>query len=93
MTEPTGIDSALQRLAHAIDSLEAAAHRNVESDKSMLSLQEDMQKMDEDRSRLAQDLDRTAAQRERLQEVNKEVSRRLVSAMESIRGVLDSHGG
>ena len=42
-----------------------------------------------DRSRLAQELDQAEFRANRLEEVNREVSRRLVTAMETIRAVLD----
>ena len=48
-----------------------------------------MQRLNADRSRLAQELDTSEARAERLEEANKEVSRRLVTAMETIRAVLD----
>ena len=44
------------------------------------------------RSRLAQSLDAADARSARLEEANREVSRRLVAAMESIREVLARHG-
>ena len=43
----------------------------------------------EDRSRLAQELDQSENRSNRLEEANREVSRRLVTAMETIRAVLD----
>ena len=49
----------------------------------------EVQRMNADRSRLAQELDNSEARAERLEEANKEVSRRLVTAMETIRAVLD----
>jgi len=42
-----------------------------------------------DRARLAHELDSSEARAERLEDANKEVSRRLVTAMETIRAVLD----
>jgi hypothetical protein len=45
--------------------------------------------MGADRSRLAEALDASAARAQRLEATNKEVSRRLVDAMEAIRTVLD----
>ncbi|AAL51493.1 hypothetical cytosolic protein [Brucella melitensis bv. 1 str. 16M] len=48
-----------------------------------------MQRMNADRSRLAQELDQSEARAERLEAANREVSRRLVTAMETIRAVLD----
>jgi Domain of unknown function (DUF4164) len=47
-----------------------------------------VQRMNVDRARLAQELDSAEAKSERLADVNREVSRRLVSAMETIRSVL-----
>ena len=41
------------------------------------------------RTKLASELDNSEARAERLEEANKEVSRRLVTAMETIRAVLD----
>ncbi|MEP3629477.1 MAG: DUF4164 family protein, partial [Hyphomicrobiales bacterium] len=40
--------------------------------------------------RLAQSLDRAEARSGRLEEANKEVSRRLVNAMETIRSIIES---
>ena len=45
--------------------------------------------MNADRAKLATELDNSEARAERLEEANKEVSRRLVTAMETIRAVLD----
>jgi hypothetical protein len=53
----------------------------------------ELQRLGEDRSKLALDLDQSAARSARLEEANREVSRRLVAAMESIRAVLERHGG
>jgi hypothetical protein len=52
-----------------------------------------MQRLGTDRSRLAQSLDAAEARSARLEEANREVSRRLVAAMESIREVLARNGG
>lgn len=49
----------------------------------------EVQRMNVDRARLAQELDTAEARAERLSEVNREVSRRLVAAMETIRAVID----
>ncbi|MNC79465.1 hypothetical protein D3C75_1319500 [compost metagenome] len=51
--------------------------------------EEEVQRMNADRSRLAQELDQSEARAERLEAANREVSRRLVTAMETIRAVLD----
>ncbi|ADZ69339.1 hypothetical protein SL003B_0910 [Polymorphum gilvum SL003B-26A1] len=67
--------------------------RRLDSDRSLNALHEDLQRLGEDRSQLAATLDRVEARAKGLEEANRDVSRRLVSAMESIRTVLDAHGG
>lgn len=90
--EPT-VDQALQRLDLALRALELAVTRRLEADRSIAGLEDEVNRLGDDRSRLADDLDRQTARANRLEDVNREVSRRLVSAMESIRSVLDQHGG
>ncbi len=51
-----------------------------------------MHRLGTDRSRLAQSLDAAEARSARLEEANREVSRRLVAAMETIREVLARQG-
>jgi len=87
------IDAALTRLSQALGHLEASVERRLDGDKSLNSLHDDLQRMGEDRSQLAASLDRTEARAKRLEDANRDVSRRLVSAMESIRAVLDAHEG
>jgi predicted nucleic acid-binding Zn-ribbon protein len=87
------IESALSRLVKALDSLEAATNRRVDASAKTSSLEAEVQKAGEDRSNLAQNLDRSEARSARLADVNKEVSKRLVAAMESIRSILDGHEG
>ncbi|OKL44062.1 hypothetical protein A3843_10810 [Pseudovibrio exalbescens] len=87
------LDKAFDRLTAAISKLEAAAGRRLSHDKSVETLEDDLQRLAEDRSQLAATLDEAEAKAERLEAVNREVSRRLVSAMETIRAVLVKHGG
>jgi predicted nucleic acid-binding Zn-ribbon protein len=87
------VELALQRLNKAVSSLEVSVERRIHSDRSLNVLQEDLQRLGEDRSQLANDLDKAEARANRLEGANKDVSRRLVSAMETIRSVLDTHGG
>jgi chromosome segregation ATPase len=79
MAEPLTLKQVLERLGKAISALEAAAERRIE----------EVQRLNADRSRLAQELDNSEARGERLANANHEVSRRLVTAMETIRAVLD----
>ncbi|WP_289036234.1 DUF4164 domain-containing protein [uncultured Roseibium sp.] len=91
--KPKDVSAALQRLTKAVGSLESSVERRMHVDRSLNGLQEDLQRLSEDRSRLANDLDKTEARANRLEGANKDVSRRLVSAMETIRSVLDTHEG
>lgn len=93
MAERRTIEAGLQRLDAAIGRLEAAVERQVGAGRSVGTLEEELQRQGEDRSRLAQTLDRAEARAARLEETNREVSRRLVGAMEAIRGVIERHGG
>lgn len=87
------IDVALKRLEKALGGLQVSVQRRLEADRSLTSLQDDLQRLGEDRSQIADTLDKSEARASRLEEANRDVSRRLVSAMESIRTVLDAHGG
>jgi chromosome segregation ATPase len=87
------IESALKRLERALGGLEVSIQRRIDADRSLNALQEDLQRLGEDRSHLAAGLDKAEARASRLEDANRDVSRRLVSAMESIRTVLDAHGG
>jgi septal ring factor EnvC (AmiA/AmiB activator) len=93
MSDMSPVDAALKRLGLAVSTLEAAVERRFQRDRSLASLEEELARAGEDRSRLAQDLDQEKTRSQRLEDTNREVSRRLVSAMESIRSVLDAHGG
>ena len=93
MAEAPTIEAALRQLDDAIGRLDAAVSRRIAAEGDLADLTEQFARMEEDRARLAQDLDEEAARAGRLEDANKEVSRRLVTAMESIRGVLDAHNG
>lgn len=91
--EKTSLADAVRRLDKAVGLLETAVQRRLDADRSLNALQDDLQRMGEDRSQLAASLDESEARASRLEEANRDVSRRLVSAMETIRSVLDAHGG
>lgn len=84
-----GLKEALARLERAVAALEGAAERRLEREGDYGEAEAEVQRMNADRSRLAQELDSSEARAERLADANKEVSRRLVTAMETIRAVLD----
>ena len=81
--------AALARLNKALESLDNAVEASLESDSMPASSGEEIQRMAEDRSKLARDLDSSEDRARRLEETNREVSRRLVAAMETVRNVLD----
>ncbi len=91
--EKTSLTDAVRRLDQAVGHLETSIQRRMDADRSLNALQDDLQRLGEDRSQLAATLDESEARASRLEEANKDVSRRLVSAMETIRSVLDAHGG
>lgn len=87
------VGASLDRLMQAIAKLETVVERRIETERSLGSLHDDLQRLSDDRSQLAETLDKAEGRAARLEEANREVSRRLVSAMEAIRSVLDTHGG
>lgn len=89
MTGDTTLKEVIARLGRAIEALENAAAARLEHEQEYAESDAEVQRLNSDRSRLAQELDNSEARAERLEEANKEVSRRLVTAMETIRAVLD----
>ena len=85
----TSTAGALLRLNKALDSLEQAVDVSIETRGKELNTDEQIQRMTEDRAKLARQLDEAEAKVVGLKDVNNEVSRRLVGAMEMVRGVLD----
>ena len=86
------VEESITRLSAALDLLEGAIERRLEGAREVSSLEGEMHRLGTDRSRLAQSLDMSEARAARLEDANKEVSRRLVAAMEAIREVLSRHG-
>ena len=89
MTGETTLKEVIARLSKAMEGLENAVATRVEQERDYSEAEAEVQRMNADRSRLAQELDNSEARAERLEDANKEVSRRLVTAMETIRAVLD----
>jgi hypothetical protein len=92
MAGTTTIEHALRRLDSAISLLEGAIDGRFEREQDARGVEAELQRLGTDRSRLAQSLDAAEARSARLEEANREVSRRLVAAMESIRTILARHG-
>lgn len=81
--------SALDDLSKALSRLENIVDGRLEKERDFADAEEEVQRLNSDRSRLAQELDQSEERAGRLEEANREVSRRLVTAMETIRAVLD----
>jgi hypothetical protein len=93
MAGTSTIERALHRLNSAVGLLEGSIDARFEREQQAESVEAELQRLGTDRSRLAQSLDAAEARSARLEEANREVSRRLVGAMESIRDFLARHGG
>ena len=89
MSAGKSVDSALASLSAALSTLESAIDARFEREKEQREIEGEVRRVHADRSRLAQELDQSQFRANRLEEVNREVSRRLVTAMETIRAVLD----
>lgn len=89
MSGETTLKEVIGRLGKALTSLEDAVDARLEHEQDFVDSDAELQRMNADRARLAQEIDKSEARAERLEEVNREVSRRLVTAMETIRAVLD----
>ena len=89
MTGEATLKEVIGRLGKAIDTLEQAVGLRLDHDQDYSEAEVEVQRMSADRAKLATELDSSEARAERLEEANKEVSRRLVTAMETIRAVLD----
>ena len=86
----TGVDQAAERLSLAIDRLEATIGRQIGVQADRASLETEIQVLGADRARLADLLDKSEAKATRLDTINRDVSHKLVEAMETIRSVLQA---
>lgn len=83
------VKTAIEELRNAVAGLENAVDGRFDKEKDKIEYESEVRRVNNDRSRLAQELDQAEFRANRLEEVNREVSRRLVTAMETIRAVLD----
>lgn len=86
----SAMDAAIRRLDAAIDTLEAAVNRCVDHGRRREALESQLQAFGSDRSRLASELDRMRARSTDLEVANREVSRRLEHAADTIRAALSA---
>src|SRR5262245_25297839 len=86
----TAIDTATKRLTQALDALDAAVQRRLEADQSGAQLADQVHTLGVDRARLAAELDTQTARSRQLETANREIARRLDSAIENIRSVIET---
>jgi hypothetical protein len=91
MTDAGAIEAATRRLMQALEGLEAAAERRREADRADLGVADQLHALGTDRSRLAAELDAATARARALESTNQEVARRLDSAIETIRSVIEAN--
>jgi hypothetical protein len=90
MTDQTAIDTATKRLTLALDALDAAVERRLEADRGEARLADQVHALGADRARLAAELDAQTARARQLENANREIARRLDSAIDNIRSVLET---
>ena len=81
-------DMAEQRLRSAGEALGAAVEARLAREAVLVDAEAEIQRMTADRGRLARELDTALARGQRLERANREVSKRLVDAVERVRLVL-----
>ncbi len=91
MTDQSAVDSAVKRLALALDALDAAVERRTQADQSEEALAAQVQALGTDRTRLAAALDGETARSRKLEKTNREIAERLDTAIATIQSVLDPH--
>jgi chromosome segregation ATPase len=87
-TAEARLDEALERLAEALDALDAACARRAALDAQRGDLVEELAVMQDDRARLAAELDAASARAQALEAAQIQVGRRLARAGETIRAVI-----
>ena len=89
MSEQSEIDTAVKRLALALDALDAAVERRQDADRNEEGLASQLQTLGLDRTRLASALDGETARSRQLEAANREIAQRLDTAIASIQSVLN----
>ena len=89
MTEQSAIEAATRRLSLALEALDTAVDGRIELDRSRANLTEQVHALYADRSKLAAELDSQTARARRLEAANHDIARRLDTAMQNVRSVLE----
>jgi len=91
MAENNVVEAATRRLAAALDGLEAALERRQDADRAEEALAAQVAALASDRSRLAFELDIQTARAQKLDAAGREISRRLDSAVDAVRAVVNAN--
>lgn len=83
------LEQAFERAEKALNVLESSVNSRLENIALINEVEEEVQRLNADRARLAQELDGSESRSERLELANKEVSRRLIVTMETLRAMPD----
>ena len=90
MTDQAAIEAATRRLTQAMDALDAAVERRLEADRGEARLADQVHTLGADRARLASELDTQTARSRQLESANRDIARRLDTAIDNIRSVLQA---
>lgn len=85
---PSATEEAARRLEAALSTLEQAVEERLSQSRGADGLAEEVQMLTADRARLAEALDQMQAYAGKLETINRDVSRRLDDAIDTIRSVL-----
>jgi hypothetical protein len=85
---PSPTEQAVKRLELALQTLENVVEERLSLSAGADALAEEVQMLSSDRARLAETLDQAQARAAKLETINRDVSRRLDSAIDTIRAVL-----
>jgi len=89
MSESNPLIEAFAELNSSVKKLDKTIEHRLGRDSSLIDVESEVQRMGADRTRLAESLDNVQQRAQQLEHANKEVSRRLVDAMEKIRTVIE----
>ena len=90
---PSAMEQAVRRLEAALESLEHAVEERLSMAAGADGLAEEVQMLTSDRARLAENLDQVEARAAKLETINRDVTRRLDVAIETITSVLAEEEG
>ena len=87
---PSAIEQAVRRLEAALQGLEMAVQQRLPESKDAEGSAAEVELLAADRAQLAESLDQSQARAVKLENLNRDVSKRIGQAVETIRAVLQS---